>query len=374
LAARLVAVFALIIALTGLIAWAVASVVGPESFHRHLVAAGLGEDAAALAHAEAAFRSASATSLGIALGAAAAASLALSILITRRVTVAIGQLSAAAAQVAGGRFDARVAAPRLGAEFDGLAEAFNQMGAGLGASQRLRDRLLGDVAHELRTPVATIAAYVEALEDGVAELTPETAAVLRAQGDRLTRLASDLAAVARAQDPLAALELEPVPAAAVLEAAASAAQPGFAAKGVALRVEANAAGASPIRVDRARFAQVLANLLENALRHTPPGGTVRLTAEAPGGEGRAPAGASEAPVVRLTVADTGEGIEPEHLDHVFERFYRVDQSRDRLHGGSGIGLAIAKALTEAHGGSIAVQSGGAGAGAAFAITLPAARS
>ncbi|MDR1187312.1 MAG: hypothetical protein LBK95_07635, partial [Bifidobacteriaceae bacterium] len=330
-------------------------------------------------------------------------------------------------------------------EFDGLAEAFNQMGSALQGSQQLRDRLLGDVAHELRTPVATITGYLEALEDGIAELDPATVAILRAQGERLTRLASDLAAVARAQDPLAGLSLEVVSAASVLDEAARSAGPGFAAKSVALEVDADAA--VRVRVDRPRFAQVLANLLENALRHTPAGGVVRLTAalvegsaggaggaveggvdggagdradgeagdgtdgQADGGadDGRDGASASRVDgerhladgraaledggtdgaadladggavdaggggpggVVRIIVADSGDGIGQEHLANVFERFYRVDQARDRAHGGSGIGLAIAKALTEAHGGRITAASDGPDRGATFTLDLPA---
>ncbi|MDR0592251.1 MAG: HAMP domain-containing protein [Bifidobacteriaceae bacterium] len=356
LTGRLVAVFALVIALTGVVAWGVAAYVGPGVFHRHLVAAGLGQDQAALTHAEQAFRSASATSLGIALVGAILAALTLSILITRRVSGTIAQLARAARRVADGRFDARVASPKLGAEFDGLAEAFNQMGAALEESQQLRDRLLGDVAHELRTPVATIGAYLEAIEDGIAQLTPETAAILRAQGERLARLASDLAAVTRAQDPLARLDLVDADVAALADAAAQAARPAFAAKGVALVVMAEPA--VTVRVDRARFAQVLANLLENALRHTPTGGQVSLTA------------ALGERAVRISVEDTGDGIAHQHLGAVFERFYRADEARDRASGGAGIGLAVAKALVEAHGGSIAAASDGPGQGATFTIDLP----
>ncbi|MDR1442342.1 MAG: HAMP domain-containing histidine kinase [Bifidobacteriaceae bacterium] len=374
LAARLVAAFALVIAVAGVGAWVVAAVIGPGVFHRHMVAAGLGGDSAALAHAEAAFRSASAVSLGIALAGAALAALALSVLITRRVSGTIGNLSRASRQIADGQFDARVAPPRLGAEFDGLASAFNQMGAALEDSQRLRDRLLADAAHELRTPVATILAYLEALEDGVAGLTPDTVQVLRAQGERLARLAADLAAVTRAQDPLVALELSTEPAADLLRAAAGAAQPGFDAKGVLLVVECGE-GLS-LRVDRARFAQVLANLLENALRHTPPGGTVRLAAgpvgidDPLGGGSALDGGSAPGGCVRVTVTDSGEGIAAEHLDYIFERFYRADQARDRGHGGSGIGLAIAKALVQAHGGEISAASDGPGEGATFRIVLP----
>lgn len=367
--ARLMAVFAAVIAVAGVTAWVVAAVIGPDAFHRHMMAAGLGGDAAALAHAEAAFRAASGTSLAIALAAATAAALALSVLITRRLGGVIRQLSAASARIAGGEFDARVASPHLGAEFDGLAGSFNHMGAALATSQRLRDRLLGDVAHELRTPVTTINAYLEAIEDGIAPLDAATIGVLRSQGERLTRLASDLAAAARAQDPLAGLELVECAPAALLEDAARAARPAFLDKAVTLRVAAEAVPS--VRVDPARFAQVMANLLENALRHTPAGGTVSLTAgparPGPAGESRR---IEAEPAIEITVADTGEGIAAEHIAHIFERFYRADEARDRAHGGSGIGLAIAKALVEAQGGRIAAASDGPGQGAVFRLTLP----
>jgi signal transduction histidine kinase len=354
--------FALVIAVTGLAAGLVAALVGPDAFHRHMVAAGLGGDSAALAHAEAAFRAASGTALFVGLLVAALAALALSIAIARRAGALAAELTRASGRIAGGDFGARVGEPRLGAEFDGLAASFNDMAVGLAASQELKDRLLGDVAHELRTPVATIMAYLEAVEDGVVALAPETVAVLRSQGERLTRLASDLAAVSRAEDPFEQLELEEVEAAELLEQAASAARAAFTAKGVELKVVADAVPPAP--VDRARLAQVLANLLDNALRHTPPGGQVRLSASlAPGAGGASPA-------VRFEVADTGDGIGAEHLGHVFERFYRADRARDRASGGSGIGLAIVKALVEAHGGEVSAASPGPGQGAVFTLTLP----
>jgi signal transduction histidine kinase len=354
---RLMALFGAVIAVAGGTAWVVAAIIGPGAFHRHMMAAGLGGDASALAHAEAAFRAASGTSLGIALVAAAVAALALSVLITRRLSHVIGQLSGAARRVANGEFEARVPPLRLGAEFDRFAESFNQMGAALESSQRLRDRLLSDVAHELRTPVATIYAYLEAIEDGIAPLDSATAEVLRAQGERLIRLASDLAAVARAQDPLETLDPRPADPADLLEDAAKAVRPAFAEKGVALAVNASATPA--VLVDRGRFAQVLGNLLENALRHTPPGGQVTLTATAP-----------NPTAVLIQAADSGEGIEAKHLELIFERFYRADEARDRAHGGAGIGLAIAKALVEAHGGQISAASAGPGAGTVFTIKLP----
>ncbi len=358
LAARLLVAMGLVLLVGGLTAWLVAGAIGPGVFHRHMLAAGLDEDTAAVLHAEEAFRSASAVSLGIALAGATLASLAVSLVLTRRIGRSLGSLAAAASRVAGGRFDSRVPAPGMGAEFDDLAVAFNDMAAHLEDDQALRRRLLADVAHELRTPVATLTAYLEGLEDGVEDLTPQTVAVLRLQGARLTRLADDLAAVTRAESRDLDLDLDLCAPADLLVAAARPAEGRFAAGGVRLVVDAPT-DLPAVVVDADRLGQVLGNLLDNALRHTPGGGTVTLGARQ-----------RDAGGVLLTVRDTGQGIGAEHLPHLFERFYRADTARDRDHGGSGIGLAIAKALVEAHGGTITACSDGEDRGATFVVALP----
>ena len=357
LAGRLLAALTLVVLTGGLTAWLVAAAIGPALFHQHMVQAGVGETEEAALHAEEAFRSASGLSLSLALVAALVASTAVSVLLTRRIGRSLGALTTAAAHLGRGRFDSRVPRPGLGTEFDELAEAFNRMALRLEESESLRQRLLADVAHELRTPVATLTAYLEGIEDGVATLTPQTSAVLRAQGSRLTRLADDLAAVTRAESHDHPLDLVEVAPRELLEAAGRSAADRFAAAGVRLTVE-SVDDLPALAVDRDRMAQVLGNLVDNALRHTPAGGSVTLRAEA----------ADEG--VRLLVRDTGEGIASEHLAHVFERFYRVDTARDRASGGSGIGLAITRALVEAHGGSITAHSGGPGTGSCFEIVLP----
>ncbi|ADG73270.1 response regulator receiver sensor signal transduction histidine kinase [Cellulomonas flavigena DSM 20109] len=251
----------------------------------------------------------------------------------------------------------RVPAAGLGAEFDDLAESFNAMAARLQEAERLRARLLADVAHEVRTPVATIAGYLEAVEDGLQPMDEPTMAVLRDQSARLTRLARDLAAVTRAEAGDLVLTLEPLAPDELLAATTGTWRERATAAGVDVRVQVDPE-LGHVRVDRQRMGQVLDNLVANALRHTPAGGTITLRAT--GGYQR----------VALHVSDTGAGIAPEHLPHLFERFYRADTARDRTHGGSGIGLAICKALTEAHGGTITATSDGPGAGASFTVTLP----
>ncbi|PZR51677.1 two-component sensor histidine kinase [Xylanimonas oleitrophica] len=356
IAGRLIVAMVLVVLAGGLTAWLVASAVGPGVFRVHMEHAEQTPGSVA-AHAEEAFVSASTVTLAVALGASVATSLVVSLFLSRRIGASLGSMSAVAAQVAAGRFDVRVVPPRIGAEFDDLAEAFNQMGTRLDQNETMRRRLMADVAHELRTPVATIAGYLDAIEEGVEQLTPSTAEVLRSQASRLTRLAADLAAVTRAESGALPLALESADAGDLVAAAVDAARPSYESKGVALagRVEDQL---PPIAADRDRFGQVLGNLLENALRHTPGGGTVEIiVSRAHGG-------------VRFAVVDTGEGIDAEHLPHVFERFYRVDTARDRGHGGSGVGLAIVRALVTAHGGTVSVRSDGPGGGTSFVIDVP----
>ena len=209
----------------------------------------------------------------------------------------------------------------------------------------------------MRTPVSTLDAYLEGLEDGVTSLDTETAAVLRAQTRRLARLAEDVSAVSRLEEQQTRLRITPVAPEELVGAAVAA----FAERYAAKRVELTSvlADALPdVPVDTERIGQALGNLLDNALRHTDPGGTVTITGRRAGRD------------VELAITDTGEGIPVEHLPHLFERFYRVDAARDRAHGGSGIGLAIARALVEAHGGRITAVSPGPGKGSTFTIRLP----
>ncbi|WP_263730549.1 sensor histidine kinase [Cellulomonas sp. SG140] len=357
LAARLLLAFVLVVAVAGITAWLVAGLAGPVLFHQHLVGTGVA-DPAAVTHAEEAFRSASALALSLALAAGLATSLGVAALLARRVGASLHAVSSAAALLASGRFDARVPEPRLGSEFDALASSFNSMAGRLADSEALRQRLLGDVAHELRTPVATLGAYLDGLEDGVVDLDPQTITVLRAQGARLTRLADDLAAVSRAEAPTTSLALTPTRPCDLLQLAADAAADRAATAGIALRVECGPDLPS-VAVDHERMGQVLGNLLDNALRHTPAGGYVTLSGQ------QRPHG------VVLAVSDTGAGIPAEHLPRVFERFYRVDTARSRTDGGSGIGLAIVRALVEAHGGQVAAFSDGPGRGTRMEISLPA---
>jgi len=342
----------------GLTTWLVATAIGPRIFHDHLVEAHVANTEAESRHVEEAFTSALLISIGIATVTAVAAALAVSWYFSRRVQASIGSVADAAAQVASGRYAARVPDPGLGGEFTSLAATYNALAERLEATETTRRRMLADLAHEMRTPLATVDAHLEAVEDGVRTLDRDTLAVIRDSTQRLRRLAEDIAAVSRAEEGGLDISPQPVVAEALARSAADVARDRYVAKGVALAVALEPAG--HVRVDPDRIAQVLGNLLDNALRHTPSGGQVSLACR------------REGQWVEFTVVDTGEGVKPEHLPHLFDRFYRADTARDRHHGGSGIGLSIAKALVEAHGGSIMATSGGPGSGTTFWVRLPAA--
>jgi two-component system, OmpR family, sensor histidine kinase BaeS len=359
LAGRLLVAQTLVLLTGVLTAWLIAANVGPTLFHRHLTMANVGATSAQIAHAETAYQSANAISLSLALLAALAVAMAVNAYIARRVGRSVATIAGAASDVAGGHYDIRVPSPGLGAEFDALASGFNQMADRLGSVERTRLRLLADLGHEMRTPVATLEAYLEALEDGVATLDAATAQLLRAQTRRLTRLSEDIAAVSRTEEGQVQLDIRAVSPESVITTAVAQAHEVYETKGVRLVTDITP-GLPELSLDPERMGQVLGNLLDNALRHTPTRGTVTISATLSSGTDG----------VALSVADTGEGIPAEHLTHVFERFYRVDPGRDRAHGGSGIGLAIAKALVEAHGGQLTATSPGTGHGSTFRVLLP----
>ena len=336
----------------------VAVSLGPSLF-RHHVRSALGyvpEDVAR--HLDMAYSDATLVSLGVAVGAAVVAALAVNVLVSIRVVRPVRGLASAARHVSSGAYEARVPAEGTD-EIAVLADAFNEMAASLEASERRRRELLADVAHELRTPLATVQAYIEGIADGVVQPTSATWSALKGELQRLRRLADDLQAVSRAEERQLDLRRRRTTPAAIVGAAVRAAAPGFQARGVELTAQAEPR-LPQVDVDGDRIGEVLGNLLENALRHTEAGDTVVASAERHGN------------AVELAVTDDGEGIAPEHLDRVFERFFRSDAARTRARGGSGIGLTIARAIVEAHGGTIRAESAGLGRGARFVVSLPAA--
>lgn len=359
LAARLFLVQLLVVAAGTITLWLVVAVAAPPIFRAHLAEAGT-ETPETLAHADEAFHYATGLSLTVAAVAALGAATGLSLYATRRITRPVQALASAARDVAAGSYTTPVHRPGIGAEFDQLTDAFRDMAGRLESVEATRRRLLADLAHEMRTPLATIDAYLEGLEDGVVPADVGAATVLRQQTARLTRLARDVAAVSSAEEHALDLHLTDLPAGELVRAAVAGARPTYAAQGVHLDVvQPDRLGATAIvRVDPDRIAQVLGNLLDNALRHTSRRGQVILSTNVDHDE------------VVVSVRDDGAGIAAEHLPHVFERFYRVDNARDVAHGGSGIGLSIARALAVAHGGRLTAASEGSGKGSTFTLTLP----
>lgn len=353
---RLLLAQGVVLLAVGVTTWVVASLVGPPLFREHLHQAGVSQDSSEQFHAEQAYRHATAISIGVAIAVAALIAFVVTVYLSRRVQRSVAEISAAATTVAEGRYDTRVTPPRLGDEFSGLAAAFNQMAQRLQEVDSTRRRLFGDLAHEIRTPVAVLEAYLEAVEDGVKTLDPRTIAMLREQTGRLVRFSADAAALAQAEEARTTIAPEWVDPAQLVGAVSAAVAERYAANGVALKVRAD--GVPRLWGDGQRLAQVIGNLLDNALRHTPTGGHVTLAVGTVGID------------VVFTVSDDGEGVAADHLPHLFERFYRVDTARDRDRGGAGIGLAIAKALTEAHGGHISATSGGPGKGTTFTVAVP----
>ena len=356
-ATRLLIAQALVLIAGAMTSWLVASAVGPGIFHDHLQRAGVAHTSAETTHVEEAFGSAMIISLLVALLASVVTALAVTWYFTRRVQRSITAVADSASEIATGRYSSRVPSPGLGGEFDQLAATFNQLADRLDTVEITRRRMLADLAHEMRTPLATLDAHLEALEDGVRDLDEATFAVLRSSTQRLGRLAQDINAVSRAEEGKLEINLVLTDPSDLIEAASRAARDRYRAKGVGL-VE-DVAAASTVSVDRERMGQVLGNLLDNALRHTPRGRTVTLACRS-----------IDDKWVELIVRDSGEGIEPEHLTHVFDRFYRADSARDRQQGGSGIGLTITRTLVEAHGGGISADSPGRGRGATFTVRLP----
>lgn len=267
----------------------------------------------------------------------------------------VGRLAAAARRIAQGHYAERVPADEQG-EFGDLAASFNAMTGSLEATEHRRLQLVGDVAHELRTPLATLDGYLEGLEDGVIEPSGATWQLLRAETARLTGLVNDLQELWRAEARQLPLTIEPVDVATVAREVAERFGPQATSRQIS--IEADLPEGLVAQADRGRLAQIVGNYLSNAVRYSPEGSTVTVSARRAGRQ------------VELAVRDHGPGLAPEQRTQVFERFYRIDPSRTRALGGSGIGLAIARALAEAMGGSVRAESDGPGTGSTFLVALP----
>jgi signal transduction histidine kinase len=311
-------------------------------------------DAVTLAAFQDAIRTALTAATLIALGAAVALSLALS----RRIAGPVSRLAGAARRIAAGHYNERV--PAGGKDEVGeLAGSFNAMADSLEATERRRLELVGDVAHELRTPIATLDGYLEGLQDGVVQPDPGTWKLLRRETSRLARLVDDLSQLWRAEARQLPLAISEVDLGALVRETIESARPAAAERRIELR--ATVPSRFTANADHDRVAQILGNFLSNAIRYAPDGSRVELLGDVRGTE------------VHLGVKDHGPGLTADQRAQVFERFYRVDPSRSRALGGSGIGLPIARALADAMNGRAWAESDGPGLGSTFWVALPAGR-
>jgi signal transduction histidine kinase len=308
------------------------------------------------------FRAAVTEALTLAALSALLVALAASLLISRQVVAPVTEMKKASRRIAEGHYEERVRIPgdlSKGEqdELGKLALDFNQMANRLEMTEKMRGQLMADVAHELRTPLTTIKGSLEGMLDGVLPYDERTLQEIYREADRMGRLVNDLQELSRVEAGAFELNLRSISVSDLIGAVVNRLSLQFTEKTVDLATEIPNE-LPQIMVDEDRLGQVLLNLIGNALQYTPPGGTVTISARMKGDN------------VLVSISDSGIGISAEHLPHIFTRFYRVDKSRSRVGGGSGIGLTIAKYLVEAHGGRLTVFSEGLGKGTTFTFTIP----
>lgn len=278
------------------------------------------------------------------------------VITARGITAPLDRLAQAAKSIAAHDLGSRVEISGS-VEIRTVAQAFNDMAAALEQAEQLRSNLLADVAHELRTPLTVIQGNLRAILDDVFELDKAEITRLYEQTRHLTRLVNDLRELAQAEARQLPLSLAELDMNAWVQEIAATFRPIAAAENVNLELEIPSQP-THLQADKARLTQSLHNLLYNALQHTPAGGAITIQVE-------------QCPErIHLHVRDTGAGIAPEHIEYIFDRFYRTDRARSRDTGGTGLGLAIVRAIAEAHGGRVTAASQGIGQGSIFTIELP----
>jgi len=342
----------------------------PDAFNRHMLGLangqqmgmglGRGQGTGMMSGVFNDFRASFNEILLYAIIASAIVAVAVSVFFSRGVVAPLRAMTDASQRIAAGHYDERVKI-NGGDELAQLGERFNQMAEKLEQVESMRRRLIGDVSHELRTPLTAIKGSMEGLMDGVLPATNETYQQIHAEADRLNRLVDDLQELSRVEAGSYHLDIKPVDVSSLVQTVAKRLSLQFESKRISLDLEL-APGLTRVQADEDRAVQVLTNLVGNALQYTPENGKVIISVKQKNDE------------VQIAVKDSGIGIPPEHLAHIFDRFYRVDKSRSRqAGGGSGIGLTIARALVEAVGGRIWVESEGEGQGSAFTFTLKSAK-
>ena len=303
------------------------------------------------------------SALAVAAIVATVTSLAISLFVARRITVPLRQMTQVSQRISAGHYAERmvIAPVHRTDELGQLASSINALAVALEQTERRRLEVIGNVAHELRTPIATLEGYLEGLLDEVIEPSPRTWAMLHTEAGRLRRLVDDLQELSRAEARQIPLSLQPVAPQRLVQDALEPLAGQFVEKGLELQIHVPE-DLPQVMADPTRAVQILTNILVNALRYTPAPGKVAVDVN------------REEAMVAFRVSDTGIGLSPEQIAHIFERFYRVDKSRWRVFGGSGIGLTIAQSLAQAMGGAIRVESAGLDQGSSFTFTLPQTRS
>ncbi|MEK6750913.1 MAG: ATP-binding protein [Chloroflexota bacterium] len=363
---KLFASYFLVIIIGMAVIWGTTVFTTPRAFERHLsfmeqrLGAGngmmMGQGGGMMSDFYLNFQASFNESLIIAVIAASLVALIASFMLSRSVIAPVRVMMNASQRISEGHYDERVQSQGTD-ELSLLAISFNQMAEQLEQVEIMRRQLIGDVAHELRTPLTAIKGSAEGLMDGVLPASDETYQQIHNEAERLNKLVSDLQELSRVEAKAIPLNVQLVKVTRLLETVTKRMQFQFDEKRVILNRQLPH---DPIFIlaDEDRALQILTNLLGNALQYTPENGTVTVTIE------------REKNMARFSIHDSGIGIPAEHLAHIFDRFYRVDKSRSRTYGGSGIGLTISKHLVEAQGGKIWAESEGANKGSVFVFTLP----
>lgn len=336
----------------------VSLVVAPSVFFRHLEQAGIAQDPNVTTHVADGFALASVASTVVGVIIAGAVAAAMAVLVARRIATPISTTAQAASRLASGDYATHVDDPRMGPELAELTASVNALAERLEDTEQARIELMSDLAHQLRTPIASINATVEAIADGVIPADANSLTTLTDNAARLTRLVDDLALVSRAEERAFVVHLETVDLVTLAQAAQERARSRFEAKGVPLTDSTDHAASALVRVDPHRMSEVLDQILDNALQHTTPADVVTMRVD------------TNHDAALVVVTDTGDGFHPDESELIFERFRRAANLPEEP--GRGVGLTIARALVTAQGGTITAASPGVGLGATFTITVPAA--
>ena len=296
-------------------------------------------------------------SLGWGLLVGVSAAVVLGVIAARWLLGQVDALRRATQRLASGQYRTELPKPRT-RELAELVDDLGMMAGRLADTEQRRTRLLGEVGHEMRTPLTVIDAQLEAMIDGVMPANGENLSLIATETRRLRRLANDLSSLSRAEEGAESLDLSLIDLGGVVERVVDRLRPQATDAGIDLQV--TQVGQTPVLADADRVAQVVTNLVGNAIRATPEGGRITVHCQPDAGQG----------VVQVT--DTGEGLASDDLERIFERFYRVPGRRSSGSdgGGSGIGLTIARHLAERHGGSLTAASAGKGQGSTFSLRLP----